>query len=114
MDFIVIDHHVFDKDVISAETLVHINPFLVGKDGTKFSAGMLCAEFSRFVNNKVEGMEPIPALAGFADRIDINNPQIMEEYLKLAKKQGYTKDLLADISAVIDFKVRHFHQWSDL
>ena len=43
IDFIVVDHHVFDKDVISAETLVNINPFLVGEDGSMYSAGMLCA-----------------------------------------------------------------------
>jgi archaea-specific RecJ-like exonuclease len=103
MEFIVIDHHYFEKDVISENILTHINPFLVEEDGTKFSAGMLCAEFARFINSKVEGLEPIPALAGFADRIDINNPGIMEEYLKLAKKQGYTRELLADISCVIDF-----------
>ena len=30
IDFIVVDHHGFDKDVISSEVLVHINPFLVG------------------------------------------------------------------------------------
>jgi len=103
MEFIVIDHHFFDKDLISSQVLTHINPFLVGEDGTKFSAGMLCAEFARLINNEVIGLEQVPALAGFADRIDLNNPQIMEEYLKIAKKQGYTKELLSNISSVIDF-----------
>lgn len=102
MQFIVVDHHFFDKDVISDETIVHINPFLVKEDGTKFSAGMLCAELSRLIN-QVPGLEPIAALAGFADKVDINNPQIMEEYLKLAEKYDYSKKLLADISTVIDF-----------
>jgi len=103
MEFIVIDHHYFEKDMISSQVLTHINPFLVGEDGTKFSAGMLCAEFARLINNDVTGLEPVPALAGFADRIDLNNPAIMEDYLKIAKKQGYTKELLSDISSVIDF-----------
>ena len=53
-DFIVVDHHYFEEDVISKEVLVHINPFLVGEDGSHFSAGMLCAEFARFINPDVK------------------------------------------------------------
>ena len=102
IDFIVVDHHAFDKDLISAEVMVHINPFLVGEDGAKFSAGMLCTEFSRFINpNPNLNIIQIPAMAGMADRID--NPKAISEYLKLAEKKGYTKELLNDISTVIDF-----------
>ena len=102
MEFIVVDHHYSDKDVITREVLTHINPFLVGEDGAKFSAGMLCTELARLVNN-VDNLEQIPAMAGLADRIDLMNPEIIEEYLKIAKKQGYSKELLKDISKVIDF-----------
>jgi RecJ-like exonuclease len=102
-DFIVVDHHYFDKDVVSEEVLVHINPFLVGEDGAKFSAGMLCTELARFINPEVKNIEQIPALAGFADRIDIANPELMQKYLKIAQTQGYTKELLSDISLVIDY-----------
>ena len=102
-DFIVVDHHVFDKDVISEQVLVHINPFLVGEDGSHFSAGMLCTELARFINPDVKNLEQIPAMAGFADRIDIGNPEIMQEYLEIAEKQGYTKELLSDIALVIDY-----------
>ncbi len=102
-DFIVIDHHYFDHDVVSNEVLTHINPFLVGEDGSHFSAGMLCAEFARFVNPEVKNIEQIPALAGFADRIDIANPELMDKYMKIASSQGYTKELLSDISLVIDY-----------
>jgi RecJ-like exonuclease len=102
-DFIVVDHHFFDKDVISSEVLVHINPFLVGEDGAKFSAGMLSAELARFINPEVKNIKQIPALAGFADRIDIANPELMNKYLKIAQTEGYTKELLADISLVIDY-----------
>ncbi len=100
IDFIVVDHHTFEEDVISAETLVHINPFLVGEDGSKYSAGMLCTELARFIN-PVENILPIPALAGLADRID--NPKTMEGYLEHAAKRGYDKELLGNISTVIDF-----------
>jgi len=101
--FIVVDHHQFDKDVISSEVLVHINPFLVGESGSKISAGMLCAELARFVNNEVNNVEQIPALAGLADRIYLENSKGVEEYLKLAKEKGYSKELLEDISLVIEY-----------
>ena len=59
-DFIVIDHHYFDEDVISKEVLTHINPFLVGEDGSHFSAGMLCSEFARFINPNVKILNRFP------------------------------------------------------
>ena len=99
-EFIVIDHHFYNKDVTSNEVLVHINPFVVGEDGMKFSAGMLCSELARFINPDIN-VDYIPALSGLADRID--NPPIIQSYLDLAAKHGYTKELLLDISAVIDF-----------
>lgn len=102
-DFIVVDHHYSDKDVISKEVLVHINPFLVGEDGAHYSAGMLCAELARFINPETHNIEQIPALAGFADRIDLGNPQVMKAYLRIAESQGYTKELLSDIALVIEY-----------
>ena len=100
MDFIVVDHHYFEKDVISEEVVVHINPFLVGEEGSAYSAGMLCSELARFINPETN-VEYIPALSGLADRI--NNPKVIEAYIKIAEKQGYTKQLLHDLSAIIDF-----------
>ncbi|MDO8509223.1 MAG: hypothetical protein Q7S27_06100 [Nanoarchaeota archaeon] len=100
IDFIVVDHHYFEEDVISEQTLVHINPFLVGEDGAKYSAGMLCSELAKLINNDAK-VEQIPAMAGMADRID--NPKAIEGYLKIAEKKGYNKDLLLKIASVIDF-----------
>ena len=102
-DFIVVDHHGFDKDVISKEVLSHINPFLVGESGSDISAGMLCTELARFINPNVKNINQIPALAGFADRIELGNPELMEKYLKIAEKEGYSKKLLSDISLVIEY-----------
>jgi RecJ-like exonuclease len=102
-DFIVIDHHGFDKDVISDEVKVHINPFLVGEDGSHYSAGMLCAEIARFINPDVENISQIPAMAGFADMIQLGNPDVMGQYMKIAEKEGYTKELLSNIALVIDY-----------
>ncbi len=102
-DVIVVDHHGFDEDVISDEVLTHINPFLVNEDGSHYSAGMLCTELARFINPDVENISQIPAMAGFADRIELGNPSVMEDYMKIAEKEGYSKELLSDISLVIDY-----------
>lgn len=103
MDFIVVDHHFFDEDVISKEVLTHINPFLVGEDGAKFSAGMLSTEFARFINPEVKNISQIAGMAGLADRIDILNKKAVEDYLDIAEKEGYNKELLYEIASVIDF-----------
>lgn len=100
-DFIVIDHHQFEEDVISAETLVNINPWLVGESGSEYSAGMLCVELARLINNGVTNISQIPAMAGLADRTD--NEKVMNAYLEIAQKEGYDKELLSDIALVIDF-----------
>ncbi len=102
MQFIVIDHHFSSEDVITDEVLVHINPFLVGEDGSHYSAGMLCTELARLIS-PVKNINQIPAMAGYADRIELGNPKIMKDYLEIAKKEGYPKTLLGDISEVIDF-----------
>ena len=103
MDFIVVDHHFFDEDVISNEVLTHINPFLVGEDGARFSAGMLCTEFARFINPDVKNINQIAGMAGLADRIDISNKKAVDDYLEIAEKEGYSKELLYEIASVIDF-----------
>lgn len=103
IDFIVIDHHFFDEDVITDEVLVHINPFLVNEDGAGFSAGMLCSELARFINENVQNIEQIPGMAGLADRIDLVNKKAVDDYLNIAEKNGYSRQLLDDISIVIDF-----------
>jgi len=100
IDFIVVDHHFFEKDLVSGEVLVHINPFLVGEDGATYSAGMLCSELARFINSNAN-IDYIPAMAGMADMTD--NPEAMGDYIKIAEKLGYNKQLLADIAAVIDY-----------
>jgi len=102
-EFIVIDHHGFDEDVISKEVVAHINPHLVEESGADFSAGMLCAEIGMLINEDVKNMEQIPALAGYADRIELSNPELMKGYMKIAESAGYDKKLLQDISLVIEF-----------
>ncbi|RJR12129.1 hypothetical protein C4588_02670 [Candidatus Parcubacteria bacterium] len=102
-DFIVIDHHGFEKDVISNEVLTHINPFLVEESGSNMSAGMLCVELARFINNDIENIAQIAAMSGYADKIDLGNRELVEKYLEIANKEGYSKELLSDIGLVIEY-----------
>ena len=67
------------------------------------SAGMLCVELAGFINNDVKNISQIAAMSGYADRIDLANKDLMEKYLKLANKDGYTKELLSSISLVIEY-----------
>ena len=71
---------IFDEDVISGEVLVHINPFLVEESGSSISAGQLCVEIASFINPDVTNVSQIGALAGLADRIDLENPDIVDQY----------------------------------
>ncbi|MFH0808136.1 MAG: DHH family phosphoesterase [archaeon] len=103
-EIIVIDHHDYGvEDVISSEVLANINPHLVGESGNDISAGMLCVEVARFVNENIENLSQIPALAGYADRIELANDVLMKKYLAIAKKEGYDRELLKDISLVIEY-----------
>jgi RecJ-like exonuclease len=64
---------------------------------------MLCTELARFINPETKNIEQIPAMSGFADRIELGNPEVMNAYLKIAESQGYTKELLSDIALVIEY-----------
>ena len=55
---------------------------------------MLCTEFARFINPEVKNINQIAAMAGLADRIDITNKKAVEDYLTIAEKEGYSKELL--------------------
>ncbi|VVB79413.1 Uncharacterised protein [uncultured archaeon] len=101
-DFIVVDHHRFEEDVVSEHTIANINPFLVGEDGAAYSAGMLCTELARFINPDPNlNITQIPAMAGLSDRVD--NPEAIKKYLEIAHTKGYTKEMLGEIATVIDF-----------
>lgn len=102
-EIIVVDHHPFEEDLISKEVLEHVNPYLVGERGDMFSAGMLCSELALMINPEIENIEPIPAMSGLSDRIDIENKTDVDKYCELATKKGYSKKLLNQIALVIEY-----------
>ena len=67
------------------------------------SAGMLCVELARFINNDVENIEQIAAMSGYSDKIDLENKEVVENYLEIANKEGYSRELLSDIGLVIEY-----------
>jgi len=100
MDFIVVDHHPYgEEDVISAEVLVHINPYLVSEDYS-FTAGMLCTELAHIINKDAQNILFIAAMAGIADHTESD---ALEQFIQLSKDEGYTREELEQISRVIDF-----------
>lgn len=102
---VVIDHHVPGKgDPISRLADAHVNPHLVGDDYS-YSAGMLCTEISRLINQNAQNVSYIAGLAGIADRIESNE---FKQYLQIANQQGYSQEFLEKLSAVIDFEAWNF------
>ena len=73
-----------DRPADRKETLAHVNPFLVGENGSSYSAGMLCVEIARFINKDVENITQIAALAGLADKIDLCNKEDLNKYIEIA------------------------------
>lgn len=103
---VVIDHHASTKEeseAIKGIADVYINPHEYGF-GSELCAGMLATEIAKLINNKVEKVEMLPALAGIGDRSDCDE---MISYLELAKADGYSEEYLRRLAAVIDFETYH-------
>lgn len=102
MDFesIVIDHHnpvIIEngKTSVCPYLSLHLNPYMYGLD-SKTSAGMLCYEVARFIDEDFD--QPLmPAIAGISDRCDI--PET-DEYIKNTNK---TREELSRMGVAIDF-----------
>lgn len=96
---IVVNHHGFIQDHVTAHVDVHINPYLFGGDSS-LTASMLSVELSRMVN-KMEHVY-LAALGGAGDKVNPENKE-MAHYLQLAQAQGYGLDDLKKFALTIDF-----------
>lgn len=97
---IVIDHHnpVIMKDgktSVCPYLSYHLNPYIFGFD-SQTSAGMLCYEMARFIDEEYEN-KLAPAIAAISDRCNIKET---EDYIV---KSGETKETLGKIGVAIDF-----------
>jgi len=98
---IVIDHHPNSPD--NDEYIdVHVNPFLVGA-GSEMVAGMLCAEIACLIDKDIQNPEVLAATAGIADH---SNGTETEQYLGLAEKKGFNRDIIEKTAEVIDFEAK--------
>ncbi len=111
-DAIVIDHHnpvilnkikedhgqIYTSGVCEYLEL-HLNPYLFGLD-SQTSAGMLCHEMARFVDETYEN-KLVPAVAAVADRCNI------EESDAYIANSGVSKEELTRIGIAIDFMAYH-------
>ncbi len=97
---IVVDHHnpvVLEngKTSVCPYLSFHINPYIFGWD-SKLSAGMLCYELARFIDENFEN-KLIPAIAGISDRCDIVETE------KYIERTNLSREELSDIGVAIDF-----------
>lgn len=99
---IVIDHHnpvniENGKTSVCPYLSMHLNPYMFGFD-SKTSAGMLCYEVARFVDEEFEN-KLMPAIAGISDRCDIVETESYIENTKLSREElsrmGVAIDYLA-------------------
>jgi len=103
-DSIVVDHHnpvIMNNGKTSVCPLLelHLNPYMFGFD-SQTSAGMLCYELGRFIDENFEHKN-MPAVAAVSDRCTI--PEA-EAYIK---NSGLTKEELASIGVAIDYSAYH-------
>jgi RecJ-like exonuclease len=106
---IVVDHHnpvqLFKKSEHDYTSAVcpylelHLNPYLFGLD-SQTSAGMLCFELARMIDEEFE-FKILPAVAAVADRCDI------EESHKYIADSGLSKEELTQVGIAIDFMAYH-------
>jgi RecJ-like exonuclease len=97
---IVIDHHnpvILNNGITSVCPYLsyHLNPYIFGLD-SQTSAGMLCYEMARFIDENYEN-KSAPAIAAISDRCNI--PET-DSYIK---NSGDTKENLTRIGTAIDF-----------
>lgn len=99
IDVIVIDHHHPD-DCVDKYLLAHVNPYKVGGDFS-LTAGMLCTEVARMINNKItEQIKHLPSVAGIGDRSEAKE---LQKYIDLIKHK-YTIQDLKNIALALDYE----------
>jgi len=99
-DVIVIDHHPIDP-IVDSLVKLHLNPLAIQSD-TALSAGILCAELSRFMGGSIEGEDLLAAISCVGDRVE---EPYAKPYFDLVEPSGYTRELLLKIAKSIDFEV---------
>ena len=97
----VVDHHHPDPDAVEDLLDAHVNPYLHDED-YRITTGMMCVELARMIYPDIEDeLRHVPAVAGLSDR---SKADAMDEYLDLAREEGYDEETLRDISEALDYE----------
>ena len=105
---VVVDHH-YPGEVVDGKVEVdkyidaHINPYLEGYD-SNICAGMLGYELANFIYKNNNNSVFIPAMAAILDHTE--GPE-RDQYIELAKKEGFSEEYLADLGEIVDMQ-SHF------
>ena len=97
----VVDHHHPDPDAVEDLLDAHVNPYLHDED-YRITTGMMCVELARMIYPGIEDeLRHVPAVAGLSDR---SKADAMDDYLHLAREEGYDEETLRDISEALDYE----------
>ncbi|MFB6139501.1 MAG: DHH family phosphoesterase [Halosimplex sp.] len=97
---VVVDHHHPDPGAVESLLDEHVNPYLHGED-YRITTGMMCVELARMIDPSItEDLRHVPAVAGLSDRSEAD---AMDDYLDLAREEGYDEAELRDVGEALDY-----------
>ncbi|QLH82777.1 DHH family phosphoesterase [Halosimplex pelagicum] len=97
---VVVDHHHPDPDAVEELLDEHVNPYLHDED-YRITTGMMCVELARMIDPGItEELRHVPAVAGLSDR---SEAAAMDDYLALAREEGYDEAELRDVGEALDY-----------
>ncbi len=100
IEVMVVDHH-FPAAIVQDTIETHLNVYHAGGD-YNICTGMLGVELARLVNSNVTNIiKHLPAIAGMGDRVQGSE---FNQYLEIAREEGYTDEFIADIAIAVDYQ----------
>ncbi|WP_225334743.1 DHH family phosphoesterase [Halomicrobium urmianum] len=97
---IVVDHHHPDPEAVEPLIDAHVNPYLHDED-YRITTGMMCVELARMIDPSLtDELRHVPAVAGVSDR---SEGEAMDDYVELAREEGYDEDDLRDVGEALDY-----------
>ncbi len=106
IESVVVDHH-YPGEVEDGRSLIddyvdiHVNPYLVGGD-SQLTAGALAVELAGMINPDIrDNIKHFPAIAAVGDHAECSE---VDQYLEIAKNEGYSRDDLDKIATCVDFE----------
>ncbi len=97
---VVVDHHHPDPDAVGDLLDEHVNPYLHDED-YRITTGMMCVELARMIDPSItDDLRHVPAVAGLSDRSEAD---AMDDYLELAREEGYDEAELRDVGEALDY-----------